>query len=156
MRFEHLVEINDFIQPAGTLLTRDQVWSGLMHRVEDSRPFMPGLDECRILAREESGIQRCLRFGTTEIFDCVLYAEERWVCFESQATSTHGGGRLTILLEEPQPMHLFLRFIYETGFALGAEQEDAPYADYLQQAYAAADIETVRVIRLLAAAGSRQ
>lgn len=156
MRFEHLVEINDFTQPPETLLTRTQVWSGLLHRVEDARPFMPGLDECRILARGELGIERCLRFGSVEILDRVLYEEDRWVCFEAPATASHGGGRLTIRLEEPQPQALFLRFIYETGFALGAEQDDAPYADYLQQAYVAADIDTVRVIRLLAASGSMQ
>lgn len=155
MRYEHLVEINDFSGHV-EILNRDQVWSGLMHRVEDARPFLPGLEFCQILTRSEDRVERRLRFGTTEILDRVSYAAPDWVRFETEATEHHGGGVLTIRIEEPEPLRLFLRFIYETVFAVGTEAENAPYADLLRQAYEAADIDTVRVIRLLATEGGRQ
>ncbi|HEY6898006.1 MAG TPA: SRPBCC family protein [Rhodocyclaceae bacterium] len=151
MEFEHLVEINDPGNPLIEALSRDQVWSGLMHRVEDARPFLPGLDDCVILARHADGVERSLRFGQAEIRDSVRYLAGFWVSFETPAADDHGGGLLTIRIEEPAAGHLFLRFTYRTVFATGHEQEDAAFSDYLRQAYEAADIDTVRIIRLLAA-----
>lgn len=150
MKFEHLVEVNDPEMPLILALTRDQVWAGLMHRVLDARPFMPGLDECRIVERFDNGLSRRLRWGSTELGDRVTFVEGEWVAFESHPTELHGGGMLTMRIEEPAPMRLFLRFTYETVFALGHETEDEAYGDYLRDAYEAADIDTVAVIRQLA------
>lgn len=150
MNFEHLVEINDPEMPLLFALSRDQVWTGLMHRALDARPFLPGLDECRIVERFENGMLRRLRWGDTEVDDRVTYAEGHWVCFETLATETHGGGLLTIKIEEPEPSRLFLRFTYETVFAVGHEAEDEAYRDFLREAYEAADVDTVVMIRTLA------
>ncbi|TWO81258.1 SRPBCC family protein [Denitratisoma oestradiolicum] len=155
MKFEHLVEINDFRIPLLFRLNRAQVWAGLMHRVEDARPFLPGLDECRILARSEGFVERLLRFGQTEMRDRVSFAEAEWVRFETVPSEHHGGGVLTISIEEPEPGCLFLRFRYETLFASGHEAEDAAYGEFLRQAYEAADIDTVQWIRSLAEAVAR-
>lgn len=150
MNFEHLVEINDPEMPPLFSLSRDQVWAGLMHRALDARPFLQGLDECRIVERFENGMLRRLRWGETEVSDRVTYAEGDWVCFETLATETHGGGLLTIQIEEPEPRRLFLRFTYATVFAVGHEAEDEAYRDFLREAYEAADVDTVVMIRTLA------
>lgn len=151
MRFEHLVAINEPGIPLADLLSREQVWSGLMQRVEDARPFLPGLDHCHILARGEAHVDRRLQFGATAVHDRVIFAEFDWVRFETPATEQHGGGRLTIAIEQPGPGWLVLRFTYETDHVVGAEAENAAYEGYLRQAYQAADVDTVRVIRELAA-----
>jgi hypothetical protein len=154
MRFEHLVAINEPGIALAKILSREQVWSGLMHRVEDARPFLPGLDHCHILARGETHVERRLHFGSAQVHDRATYAASDWVRFETPATTHHGGGVLTIRIEEPGPGWLVLRFIYETEHAIGAEDEDAAYEDYLRQAYEAADVDTVRVLRELVADAS--
>jgi hypothetical protein len=151
MYFEHLVTINEPGIPLVDVLSREQVWSGLMQRVEDARPFLPGLDHCHILVRGEAHVERRLQFGSAQVHDRALFAASDWVRFETPATVQHGGGVLTIRIEEPGPGWLVLRFIYETEHAVGAEDEDAAYEDYLRQAYEAADVDTVRVLRELAA-----
>ena len=151
MNFEHLVEINDPLIPLLIQLTRSQLWAGLMHRVEDSRPFLPGLDECRILARSALGVDRLLRWGNHEIQDRVSFVAEHWVRFDTAPAANHGGGSLTIRIEEPEPGRLFLRFLYATAFATGQEAEDGAYAEFLRQAYEQADIDTVTTIRSLVA-----
>lgn len=150
MNFEHLVEVNDPGIPFLIHLSRSQIWAGLMHRVEDSRPFLPGLDECRILERSADGVVRMLRWGANVMNDRVTFEEQRWVRFDTPPGEMHGGGSLTIHIEEPVPGSLFLRFIYATTFATGHEAEDAAYAEFLRQAYEQADIDTVQVIRTLA------
>jgi hypothetical protein len=151
MHFEHLVAINEPGIALAAVLSREQVWSGLMQRVEDARPFLPGLDHCHILVRGAAHVERRLHFGSAQVHDRALFAASDWVRFETPATALHGGGVLTIHIEEPGPGWLVLRFIYETEHAIGAEAEDAAYEDYLRQAYEAADVDTVRVIRELAA-----
>ena len=150
MDFEHLVEINDPAIPLLAVLDRHQVWAGLMRRVEDARPFLPGLDECRILERDDQGVRRLLRWGAVEVVDRVSFAALQWVRFETLATAEHGGGTLTIRIEEPEPRRLFLRFTYRTVFAVDREADDAAYAEFLRRAYEAADVDTVRLIRRMA------
>lgn len=149
MNFEHLVEVNDPQIPILVQLTRQQLWRGLMYRVEDARPFLPGLDECRILSRSDQGVERLLRWGQTEVADRVTFADGHWVRFDTPPGESHGGGSLTIRIEEPEPGRLFLRFVYATVYASGHEAEDEGYAAYLRQAYEQADIDTVKVIRML-------
>ncbi len=153
MQFEHLVAVNDDDVPHADFLSRAQLWAGLMYRVEDARPFLPGLDGCQILSRGDSVVERRLNFGAVVIEDRASFALNQWVRFETPTTPTHGGGLLTIRIEEPESHCLFLRFSYNTVFARGAEAEDAPYAEFLRQAYMAADIDTVRVIRELVTTG---
>ena len=159
MHFEHLVAVNDAGIPATEFLTRAQLWAGLMYRVLDARPFLPGLDQCRILARngDDTAFARRLNFGAISMDDrvsVVIDPPVQSVRFETANSPTHGGGVLTICIEEPESGCLFLRFNYETEFAAGAEAEDSPYSEFLRQAYIAADIDTVRVIRMLTASGA--
>lgn len=151
MRFEHLLEINDPNLAYVESLSRTQVWSGLMHRVEDSRTFLPGLDECLILSRAEGLVERVLRWGQMEVRDRVSFEAEQWVKFETLPSAHHGGGMLTVSIEEPVPGRLFLRCIYETVFAVGHEAEDESYADFVRQAYEEADKDMLLRIRELAA-----
>ena len=153
MKFEHLIQINDPGNPLIESLTREQLWKGLMHRVENPLPFLPGLESCTILERQASGIRRELNFGTACIEDKVTYEEDRWVRFDIPAAESHAGGSLTISIEEPAAGYLFLRFAYQTTLAEAAFSEDKGYVEYVKSAYHESDVDTVRVIRTLAAAG---
>ena len=42
MNFEHLIQINDPENPLAPPLTREQLWQGLSHRIENPVPFLPG------------------------------------------------------------------------------------------------------------------
>jgi hypothetical protein len=150
MRFEHLIEINDPGLGYLTPLTRAQVWAGLMHRVEDARPFLPGLDVCEIRSRGDDWVERHLDFGAVQLSDRATWVTGQSVRFDTAPGANHRGGRLTISIEEPETGHLFLRFAYQTEAAAGPVDEDAPYEEFLRQAYEAADMDTVSVIRLMA------
>ncbi|QWT45325.1 SRPBCC family protein [Azospira inquinata] len=150
MKFEHLVEINDGDNPLVFSLSRDQLWQGLMCRVEDARSFVHGLEECQILSRGDNQVERLLVFGAAQVRDRVTYAVGHWVRFDTEATEHHAGGSLIIHIEEPEPDRLFLRFTYQTSFAEGPDPEARAYVGYLESAYHAADLDTVAEIRRLA------
>ena len=151
MKFEHLIEVNDLSNPLQELLTREELWFGLLCRAEDSRAFLPGLEACRIVERGADALVRDLHFGNTVIRDRVSFSTLEWICFESEANDQHAGGSLTITIEEPEPGALFLRFAYHTS--LPDQGEDARYAEFVRSAYHQSDLDTVRIIRMIAASG---
>lgn len=155
MNFEHLVVVNDPANPLIAVLTREEVWFGLLCRVEDSRAFLPGLEACRVLERSETEFVRELDFGSVVIRDRVTLQPMEWVRFESERTAEHPGGSLTIGIEEPAPETMVLRFSYATSLADRAS-DDARYAEFVKSAYHQSDIDTLRVIRMIAESGRVQ
>lgn len=156
MNFEHLIQINDPDNPLVDSLTRDQLWQGLLHRVENPIPFLPGLESCTILERQANELLRELDFGPAAIQDRVTLAEAQWVRFDIVPSETHAGGSLTISIEEPEPTFLFLRFAYQTTLATNPNSEERAYIEYVKSAYHQSDVDCVRIIRTLAAGGEVQ
>lgn len=156
MQFEHLIAINEPGNPLIPPLTRRQVWDGLWQRVEDPRPFLPGLEGCVIRERTPAYLLRDLDFGAATIQDRVTFHEMHWVRFDILPSADHAGGSLTITLEEPEPGYLFLRFAYVTTFARDPNSEDRAYVEYIKSGYHQSDIDCVRLIRTLAARGTLQ
>ncbi len=156
MNFEHLIQINDPENPLIAPLNRAQIWEGLVHRIENPMPFLPGLESCTILERQANELLRELNFGPAVIQDRVTLAEAQWVRFDIQPSPTHPGGSLTITIEEPQPAFLFLRFAYRTTLASDPNSEERAYIEYIKSAYHQSDVDCVRLIRTLAAGGALQ
>lgn len=157
MHFEHLIAINDplnaFIEP----LAVEQVWDGLMYRVDEPCVFLPGLERCEILSRSPERVERALYFGKAHIRDTVTFAHHEWVCFESAANAEHAGGKLTIRLEMPDPHSLYLRFTYSTSLPDGMTAgEGLQVSEFVKAAYRESDVDTVRIIRMIAANGRPQ
>jgi hypothetical protein len=153
MNFEHLIQINDPENPLVESMTRDQLWQGLLYRVEDPLPFLPGLEACTILERSADSVLRALDFGPATIHDRVTLADHHWVRFDIQPSESHPGGSLTITIEEPEPSFLFLRFAYRTTLASNPNSEERAYIEYVKSAYHQSDVDCVRLIRTLAAGG---
>ena len=157
MQFEHVLEVN---RPGEAFppLSREELWFGLLCRAEDARPFLPGLESCRIVARHDHQLTRELVFGTTIIRDHVSLLPPNRISFETEATQEHAGGNLTISIEESDTGELFLRFCYRTDFAEGTEstEEETKIVDVIRSAYHHADLDTLRVIREIARSGTMQ
>jgi hypothetical protein len=156
MNFEHLIQINDPANPLIEPLTREQVWQGLLYRVENPAPFLPGLEACTILERQANELLRELDFGPATIQDRVTLVDRRSVRFDIVPSETHAGGSLTITIEEPEGSFLFLRFAYQTTLATNPNSEERAYIEYVKSAYHQSDVDCVRLIRTLAAGGSIQ
>ena len=156
MNFEHHIQINNPENPLVAALTRDHLWQGLLHRVDNPLPFLPGLVSCTLLERETNTLRRQLNFGTVTIEDRVSLVDGEAVSFDIQPSAAHPGGCLTITIEEPQPEALFLRFAYQTSFANNPNSEERAYIEYVKSAYHQSDIDCVHLIRQLAAGESLQ
>ncbi len=71
MNFEHLIQINNPLNPLVDSLTREQLWEGLVLRTEQPQLFVLGLDSCAILAREGDTMERELHFDELQTQEIV-------------------------------------------------------------------------------------
>ena len=158
MKFEHLVQINDPSLPGVDWLTRQQLWFGLVARAWKPTRFILGLEDAQVIQTGQQGnittLARVLNYGPFQIADTMeLHEEERT---ETRITANQfcGDSTLTISIEEPDQGELWLRFQYQVSDAPsaadvpGASSQDVD--EIRKQAYRAADIDTVKMIRELA------
>lgn len=157
MRFEHLVEVNDPLQPLLTEVSREQLCRGLVRRAERPAEFVLGLAgatiEERIEAPDALRLSRTLDFGSFKVRDRVRVTRDGVSVTDIEAGATHAAGRLTIRIEQPASGRLFLRFTYESDEDEGSDELDAVTRRLREQAYCSADIDTVWRIRDLVERG---
>lgn len=153
MKFEHLIEINDPLNPLIDTITRDQLWRGLVLRADSPKLFVPHLDECTIDQRESGSFRRRLRYGDLEIVDRVILAPLNEVRYDIEAQGEIAASSLTMTIEAPSEHTLYVRFKYDDGHDAATDAANAMYDEFRKSAYQEADIDTIRVIRDLAAEG---
>lgn len=153
MKFHHLVQINDPLNPLTDFLTRDQLWRGLVLRAEAPKLFVPWLDSYTLLERSATVLSRELRYGTLVVRDTVTFVPQQSVHYAVPAQQDIAESSLVMTIEEPEPELYFVRFEYDDGNAAAAATEEAMYEEFRRSAYKEADIDTVRIIRQLAEQG---
>ena len=153
MKFEHLIEINDPLNPLIDALSREQLWRGLVLRADNPKLFVPHLDECTIGERDENGFTRTLRYGNLVIEDKVVLTPMIEVRYEVHAQGDISASRLVMTIETPSADTLFVRFRYDDGHDAATDEANAMYDEFKKSAYVEADIDTIRLLRELAAAG---
>lgn len=128
-----------------------------MLRAEEPTQFVLGLENATIHSHEvRDGVHeltRTLDFGSFQVEDRVRLVRDHRSEIHTQAGPTWPASRLTIMIEEPQPELLFLRFLYESDEPLGETERDPIVVALREQAYESADLDTVVRIRALAEQG---
>ncbi|MBB5504403.1 SRPBCC family protein [Paraburkholderia atlantica] len=148
MNFEHLIQINDPLNPLVESMTREQLWEGLVLRAEQPQLFVMGLDSCTILSRDGNVLERELHYGQATVRDRVTLKESDSVRYDILPTAEHVGGSLTMTIEQPDELQLFLRFEYATTLPVSTTDQDAVRTqEIVKSAYRENDIDTVRLIR---------
>jgi Domain of unknown function (DUF1857) len=153
MKFEHLIEINDPLNPLADTLTREQLWRGLVLRAEDPKMFVPHLDECTISERESGSFARRLRYGELVIDDRVVLSPLHEVRYEVPAQGEIAQSLLTMTIEAPSEGVLWVRFLYDDGNVSATDDIGKMYEDFKKSAYQEADIDTIKIVRQLASEG---
>lgn len=147
LNFEHLIQINDPLNPFVESMTREQLWEGLVLRAEQPQLFVLGLDSCTILSRTDSTLDRELHYGQVIVRDRVTLQLNQSVRYDILATETYVGGSLTMTIEQPDELQLFLRFEYATTLPVSDDQDARQTQEIVKSAYRESDIDTVRLIR---------
>ena len=147
MRFEHLLQVTEPGNPLVPAMSRDELWRGLLRRVESPQAFPLGPDHCESRPGEQADERRRrIHFGSLRFDDTVRLEPQRRISF---APDPHEGAmpvHLAITIEEPSPGALFLRFIYSADDT-GAAAADRALQGYREQAWLELDREMLRTLR---------
>jgi hypothetical protein len=146
MRFEHIIVVNDLLNPLVEPLSLEQLWSGLVGSLENPVRFLPGLDEARVTARVADGFRRELHFGHAVIRDRVRLVPQERLEVSSEPTPEVPALTRTLTIEEPVEGEYVVRFVYERRPEGHAPVEPA-YLQVLEDAWIAADIDLIAQIR---------
>lgn len=152
VRYEHLVQINDPLNPLIDPLSRDKLWRGLMRYIETPVAFVEGLDRGTVTARHDNHLQRELQFGRHTVRDEVTLEPMQRIHVATRATPEIPAGTLTITIEDHGMEILCVRFLYET-FPQGHPPVGAEYREVMKEAYRHAGIDIIRRIREYAEVG---
>lgn len=152
MTFEHIVQINDVTKPEIPMLTRSQLWEGLVLRARRPDKFLVGVDDYEILEQEPAYMKRCLQLPGLQVIDEVTFWHQARIEYRTQPTLSVPAATLVMDIEEPEPESLFVRFRYHTA-SIENRSDSMPYDQYLHEAYVATDVETIQIIRQLAETG---
>jgi hypothetical protein len=153
MKFSHLVEINDPVNPLIERLSRSQIWRGLVLRAEAPKIFVPYLDRCVIIEKMEHAIERELQYGDLLVRDRVTFLPQQKVEYNVPEQKGIPQSKLTMTIEEPEAGVFFVRFDYEDVTNAPADSADAFYNEFRFSAYKEADIDTISTIRMMAEDG---
>jgi hypothetical protein len=148
MRFEHIIEINSphvSMQTVVPTFTPEQLWRGLLARVQAPERFPNGPERCVWQETEPGLFTRSQHFGPHVFHDEVCVQPMRELVFTPQAHGETAPIQLSITVEEPQPGQTVLRFVYEALAEQSAEE--AYYNDYRQNAWLHHDRDMVRTLR---------
>lgn len=153
MKFTHLIEINDPLNPLIDPLSREQLWRGLVLRAETPKTFVPHLGRCEILEKSELSLSRALHYGDLVVRDRVTFLPRRQVIYHVPPQKDIPASKLTMTIEEPEPEVFFVRFEYDDGADETADTANAFFNDFRRSAYQESDIDTIRIIRQMAEEG---
>ncbi|MBL4573165.1 MAG: DUF1857 family protein [Gammaproteobacteria bacterium] len=149
LEFEHVIQVNDLTEEDLHILTRTQLWEGLLLRARRPDTFNSSL---KVTNKEygEDEFERIIETGENTFHErVILYPGER-IHTQTMEEYEQIEAESVTHLEEPEEGYLFVRFCYRR------EVEDDGSVDveeYLKTAYVQTDREAIALIRSLAESG---
>ena len=146
MKFEHIIQVNDLLNPLVEPLSREQLWEGLVESVEAPTRFLPGLDSSRILWRDGDTLRRELRIGRVVVRDTVRLVTGHRIAIDSEPSAEVPALTRTMTIEEPIEGEFVVRVRYERS-PQGHESLAPAFAAVLEAAWLQADIDLIAQVR---------
>ncbi len=137
------------INPASAepVLSREQIWRGLVMKAENALAFVPAMQTCDVLSRTDCGLLREITIGGQRFKERVTFTPPIEVLFERIDTTTNAGWITNVISESDYGLLLTFTFgltfpDVTAGSAAEQQRGDAVKADYFGAV--AATLRTVR------------
>lgn len=147
LEFEHLVQVNDLTNSAISVITRAQLWQGLVLRARNPEKFNHGLS-CQSEDLRDNEFVRIIEAGDSKFCEKVILHPEQKIHTATLAELDQLQSESTTTIEEPEEGYLFVRFHYQRELVQDTEAVDV--AEHLKSAYVQVDRDAVAMIRMLA------
>jgi hypothetical protein len=141
------VAVNADLKPGDPVLTRDQIWEGLMMKAYDARPFVHLMTKCEVTREFENGIERDITFRGMELTERLTFYPKERVEFLRTRGIEMGTITNEILQDESGALHLRFAFSLERADLEPGSPAELAFADGYAQGYLASVQKTIDAIR---------
>ena len=150
LEFEHLVQINNPDDKQLPLMSREDLWQGLVFRTRYPHHFNPAI-QAELQDETDTGFVRILSAGSARLRDEVTLVPgiEIRTIIDGNTQGMHAESITRI--EEPEPGYLFVRFSYKRDSI--SEQGGIDADAYLKSAYLQNDRDAIASLRRMLAEG---
>lgn len=152
IKVDKTLPINPDKSGAVPILSRDQVWRGLMMKVDDARPFVPLMTKCDVTERWDNGLLRDIIFDGMSLSEKITFYGQEKVAFERVGGGDELGTIWNEIIEDADG-ELHLRFAFELEVPNLSEAEERDYRENRARGYLAAVKATLDLLRKLSAQG---
>jgi hypothetical protein len=147
IELSHTVLVNDPAASEAPVLTRDDVWEGLVMKAENALPFVPKMEKCDVVERKDNYILRDIRFGGDDLREEVTLTPKTRVEFRRVAGRVLGLITNEILDNSDGELELRFSFHLEIEGVDHGSREEREYEENMRDAYMGAVSATLGAIR---------
>ncbi|NQV69855.1 MAG: DUF1857 family protein [Pseudohongiella sp.] len=150
LEFEHIIQVNDLTDSDISVLSRYQLWEGLILRARRPDKFVRGLSvHTEDLAGDE--FERTIEVGDSRFLEQVMVHPDGQIHTKTLEDLEQIYAESLTQIEEPEPGFLFVRFTYKRE--LEDEDSEVDVGEHLKSAYLHTDMDAIATIRELAESG---
>jgi hypothetical protein len=145
------VLVNDQADQEAPILTRDDVWDGLVMKAENALPFVPKMEKCDVVEQKENFILRDVNFAGDDLREAVTLTPKSKVEFKRVEGRVLGTITNEILGDSTDDLELKFSFALEIDGIEPGSMEEKDYEENMRGAYEGAVVATLGAIRKVAA-----
>jgi hypothetical protein len=142
------------VNPPGTTvqISREQMWQGLVSKAEYAVPFVPAMEDCRVIERFNDGFIREIKLRGTTMRERIIFTPDVEVYFE-RVDPVNGGWITNVISESDGGLLLTFTFaLVFPGVEAGSADEKAR-GEEVKQSYIKAITATIDETRRRVDAG---
>lgn len=149
LEFEHIIQVNDPANAELPMLTRTQLWEGLMLRARRPDKFNSNL---KVTNKEyaEDEFERTIEVGESTFHERVMLYPDEKIHTQTMEEFEQIEAESVTHLEEPEEGYLFVRFSYRRELE---DDGSVDIGEHLKSAYLQTDRDAIGLIRSLAESG---
>ena len=149
LEFEHIIQVNDPTNDELPMLTRSQLWEGLVLRARRPDKFNNSL---QVTTKEygEDEFERVIDVGDAKFYELVMLYQGEKIHTQTMEEYEQIDAESVTHLEEPEEGDLFVRFSYRREID---EDGSVDVGEHLKSAYLETDRDAIALIRMLAESG---
>lgn len=147
------VPVNADLKPGDPVLTRDDVWEGLLLKSYDAKPFVHLMTKCDVTTKFENGLERDIIFRGMDLTERLTFFPKTRVEFLRTRGIEMGTITNEILEDETGALQLRFAFSLERADMTPGSPEEQEFAAGYAQGYLLSVQKTIDHIRELVRAG---
>ena len=149
LEFEHIIQVNDLTEEDLPVLTRTQLWEGLLLRARRPDTFNSSL---KVTNKEyaEDEFERIIEVGEHKFHERVMLYPDEKIHTQTLKEYEQIDAESVTHIEEPEEGYLFVRFSYRRELE---EDGSVDVGEHLKSAYLQTDRDAIALIRSLAESG---